>query len=55
MYKPIKQDLLILKRTAEPEVARELAEFLLSPASQQIVEKQGYIQASKADQKTANQ
>lgn len=55
LYRPIRQDLVILKRTAEPEVAKELAQFLLSPASQQIVEKQGYIQASKANQKTAGQ
>jgi len=55
LYRPIRQDLVILKRTKEPEVARELVAFLLSPATQQIVENSGYIRAAEAGQKKAGQ
>ena len=42
MYQPIKQELVILKRTREPEAARALADFLLSPAAQKIIAENGY-------------
>lgn len=55
MYRPIKQELVILKHTKEPEAARELANFLLSPAAQKIIEEHGYNPVSKADKKDSGQ
>ena len=51
MYRPIKQELVILKRTREPEAARELANFLSSPTAQKIIEEYGYKPMSKVDKK----
>ena len=49
LCQPIRQELVILKHTREPQAARELSDFLLSPAAQQIVEEHGYIQTVKAN------
>ena len=49
MYQAIKQELVILKRTREPEAARALANFLLSPTAQKIIDDHGYKPMSKTD------
>ncbi len=49
LCQPIRQELVILKHTSEPQAARELSDFLLSPAAQQIVEEHGYIQTVQAN------
>lgn len=49
LCQPIRQELVILKHTREPRAARELSDFLLSSAAQQIVEEHGYIQAVTAN------
>ena len=46
LYAPIRQDLVILKRSKKPELARMLVDFLLSPPIQRIIVSQGYFPAS---------
>lgn len=42
LYRPIRQELVILKRTAQPKVAQQFVSYLLSPAVQQVVQAHGY-------------
>ncbi|WP_083232839.1 molybdate ABC transporter substrate-binding protein [Endozoicomonas atrinae] len=46
LYDPIRQDLVILNRTRQPEVAREFVSFILSPPVQKTITKQGYLPVS---------
>lgn len=46
LYDPIQQDLVILKRTKEPEAAKALVAFLLSPPVQGTIAQHGYLTAS---------
>ena len=55
LCRPIHQELVILKRTEEPAVARAFVEFLLSPATQKTMEKHGYVQIADAGQKSIAQ
>ncbi|USE37906.1 molybdate ABC transporter substrate-binding protein [Endozoicomonas sp. SCSIO W0465] len=43
LYDPIRQDLVILNRTSQPEAAKALVAFILSPSVQNTLAKQGYI------------
>ncbi|HMW02075.1 MAG TPA: molybdate ABC transporter substrate-binding protein [Acidobacteriota bacterium] len=42
LYQPLNQTLCILKRTQHPDQSRRLAEFVLSPEGQQILQKYGF-------------
>ena len=44
-YQPLEQQLVILKRSNNIAAAKQLASFLLSPKSQQLIAQQGYLQA----------
>ena len=46
LYAPIRQDLIILKRSKKPELAKVLVEFLLSMPVQNMIVSQGYLPAS---------
>jgi len=45
---PIKQQLVILKRSKNQQQARQLSDFLLSPKTQKIIASYGYINAEQA-------
>lgn len=42
LYNPIRQELVILKRSQQPKVAREFVDFVLSEKSQKYIGSQGY-------------
>ena len=42
LYDPIQQELVVLKRSQQPEIARVFAEFVLSQKSQKYIGSQGY-------------
>ncbi|WP_257294761.1 molybdate ABC transporter substrate-binding protein [Endozoicomonas sp. YOMI1] len=46
LYDPIQQDLVILKRTRQPEAAKAFVAFILSPSVQSTIAKQGYFPVS---------
>ena len=47
-YQPIRQEMVILKRSKKPEEAALLAEFILSPDNQKYIAEHGYRAANKA-------
>ena len=53
-YDPIQQDLIILKRTPHPELARQFVAFILSESAQLMIENHGYFSVVKKDSKIAS-
>ncbi|WP_257283140.1 molybdate ABC transporter substrate-binding protein [Endozoicomonas sp. SESOKO1] len=43
LYDPIRQDMVILKRTQHPEAAKAFVAFMLSPSVQNTLAEQGYL------------
>lgn len=42
LYEPIRQELVVLKHSRQPKIAREFAEFILSEKSQNYIVSKGY-------------
>ncbi|MGB0361324.1 MAG: molybdate ABC transporter substrate-binding protein, partial [Endozoicomonas sp.] len=51
-YDPIQQDLIILKRTQYPELARQFVGFILSKPVQLMIEDHGYLSIVKKIEKS---
>lgn len=46
LYKPIKQDAVLLKKGADSDAAKQFVEFLKSPGATAIIKKYGYVVGS---------
>lgn len=55
LYEPVRQELVIFKRTGQPQQARQFVDFLLSSKTQEMIASRGYLSPASSSVESAGE